>query len=265
MTGIPDGIPVVIGGADQACASLGNGLLDEGTLFIAIGTGGQIVTPLEQPRNTPDLALNTFCHLPENRWYLMGATLAAGLSLKWYRDTFYPGTGFDTLDREAAATPPATGPVFHPYLPGKRSPDLNPAASGIFSGMRLHHTRGHFARAVMEGVALDLRENLEVMLTTGIRPERIIASGGGAGSALWMQILADILQKPVAVSTSTEQACLGAALVAGIGTGVYGDYREAAALVQQPEMVVEPRPGTADAYEVQYRKFLDLYGLHRQH
>ncbi|MCE5249760.1 xylulokinase [bacterium] len=258
-TGIPDGIPVVTGGADQACAALGNGLLDSGSMLVTIGTGGQICTPLASPAASPGLSLNMFCHLPESRWYLMGATLSAGLSLRWFRETFCPETSFQQLDHEASETPPAGQLMFLPYLPGKRSPDLNPAAHGVFSGIRLNHRRGHFARAVMEGVVFDLKESLDVMKGMGVAPRSIIASGGGAGSGLWMQILADIFDEPVQVSRRTEQACFGAALVAGIGTGIYRDYWHAAELVPPPAETVYPQKENTERYRERYDEYMRLY------
>jgi xylulokinase len=256
-TGLPNGIPVVIGGADQGAAALGNGLLEAGGMFIAVGTGGQIVTPLREPRNSPELSLNTFCHLPATHWYLMGATLSAGLSLRWFRDLFAPGIPFSLLDREASSVQPGSeGLVFAPYLAGKRSPVLDPAAGGSFRGMRLNHTRGHFVRAILEGVAFDLRDTLEVIRNMGIKPGRAILSGGGARSLLWAQILADSFHIPLEVSGVDEQACFGAALLAGVGVGVFRDYADAARTVPEPARTVEPEKESVDIYEELYGKWV---------
>jgi len=255
-TGIPDGVPVILGGADQAVAALGNGILDDGTMFATIGTGGQIVTPLHVPINSPGLTLNTFCHLPESRWYLMGATLAAGLCLKWFRDNFCPEITFEVLSEEASQIPPgADGLQFFPYLAGRRSPDMNPTASGVFSGIRLMHTRGHFARSIMEGVVLELKELFEIMKETGVNPTRLIASGGFSKSPVWIQIMADIFEMPLYISAVREQACFGAALLAGIGTGVYDSYWKAAELVPKPEKIVEPKEENFDIYKEKFEKY----------
>jgi xylulokinase len=248
-TGIPDGVPLVLGGSDQGAAALGNAVLDEGVMFIAVGTGGQIVTPLRAPRTSPGLCLNTFCHLPESRWILEGATLAAGLSLRWFRETFAPLTSFADLDSEAALVPAGCdGLRFDPYIAGKRSPVLDPTAGGCFTGIRLNHTRGHFARAVLEGVAFDLKDSLEVILKMDIRPHTVILSGGGAKSHLWSQILADVFDLPLHLSASEEQACFGTALLAGIGVGEYADYWKAAELVPKPSRMIEPESDTASRY-----------------
>lgn len=254
--GLPDGIPIITGGADQGAAALGNGILDEGSMFVAVGTGGQIVTPLRNPRTSPGLCLNTFCHLPETRWYLMGATLSAGLSLRWYRDLFAPGTTFSQLDAEAGAVPPGSdGLTFHPYLAGRRSPVMDPAVGGAFQGIRLNHSRGHFVRAVLEGVAFDLRDCLEIMRGMGVRPRTAVISGGGARSPLWTGILAEVFNLPLAVSGVDEQACYGAALIAGVGAGVYPNYAAAAETAPRPARTVDPDPGNTERYEGLYRSW----------
>ena len=189
----------------------------------------------------------------------MGATLAAGLSLRWFRETFCPDVSFDELDNEASETLPCSGPLFLPYLPGKRSPDLNPSAHSVFSGIRLHHKRGHFVRSVMEGVVFDLKESLDVMKQMDVKLEILIASGGGARSPLWMQIMSDIFDIPILVSQHTEQACFGAALLAGIGTGVYCDYHEAAGLVPAPSETVAPLCDNVDCYGERFEDFKEMY------
>jgi len=255
-TGIPDGVPVVMGGGDQPCTALGNGVLDEGSLLVTVGTGGQLFAPSNKPVPSPGLALNTFCHLPGSRWYVMGATLSAGMSLAWFRDTFSPGTDYGTLTAEASRIPPgADGLMFAPYLAGRRSPELDPLASGAFTGVRLDHTRGHFVRAVLEGVTFELKENLEVMNGMGLVPKTAVLSGGAAKSRLWTGILADVFNLPVTVPQGGERACLGAAMVAGIGTGVYGSWHEAAEAAGKPGGVMEPNGENSAFYAELFGKF----------
>jgi xylulokinase len=255
-TGIPDGIPIIVGGADQPCTALGNGILDEGQMLITIGTGGQIFAPLHQLKSSSELALNTFCHLPESRWYVMGATLSAGLSLRWYRDTFCSGMNFHDLTIEATQIPPgADGLIFIPYLAGRRSPTFKPNATGAFIGVRLNHTRAHFVRAIMEGVVFELKENLEIMKTMELIPSTIVCTGGAVRSALWIQILADILGYPLNLSFQEESACFGAALISGIGTGVYRDYNDAAEQVQKPEKIIEPTKERIQIYTEKFELF----------
>ena len=252
-TGIPDGVTVILGGGDQPCAALGNGVIDEGSLLVTIGTGGQLFAPTTAPKQSPGLALNTFCHLPASRWYVMGATLSAGLSLKWFRDAFHPGTDFDTLTAEAETVPAGSdGLQFLPYLNGRRSPSPDPSAAGSFTGIGLIHSRGHYVRAILEGVAYELRENLDVMKGLGISPGSVIFSGGASRSDLWSRIIADVFNLPVSVSGREEPSCFGAALTAGVGTGVYADWHEAANKVDRSSRTFEPEPGVVDIYRERY-------------
>jgi xylulokinase len=189
----------------------------------------------------------------------MGATLSAGLCLRWFRDLFAPGVSYTVLDSEAAgASAGSDGLVFAPYLAGKRSPVLDPSAGGSFQGIRLNHTRGHFVRAILEGVAFDLRDALEVIRSMGINPQKAILSGGGARSPLWGQILADSFNLPLAISGVDEQACFGAALLAGIGIGVYADYSDALRVVPEPVRIVEPENRMVE----RYRKLYENRGCH---
>jgi len=258
--GVPDGVPLVMGGGDQPCTALGNGIIDKGAMLVTIGTGGQIFAPSNAPITAPGRSLNTFCHVHETRWYVMGATLSAGLSLRWFRDTAAPGVTFDDLAAEADTVPPGSdGVLFAPYLAGKRSPDLRPDATGAFHGLRTDHGRGHLARAVMEGVAFDLRENLDVMTGMGLVPERPVCTGGAARSGLWMRIVADVFDRPVAVAREGNRACLGAALTAGVGVGVYDSWRDAVdTAAQHPVSLIEPSPENAALYRERYGAYLDI-------
>jgi len=256
ICGLPDGIPVVMGGADQPCTALGNGIIGEGTLMVTLGTGGQLLSTARQPVASPELSLTTFCHLPVNRWYVMGATLAAGLALRWFRDTFAAGAPFETLVAEAAAVAPgADGILFHPYLAGRRSPVRDTESAGTFSGIRISHAKGHFVRAILEGVAFELRDNLEVMRTMGLNHSRVLCSGGGAAGDLWPSIIADVFGLLVTVPRYEERACLGAALTAGIGVGIYRDWREAADIPDVSGTVIEPDDIRADIYDERYAAF----------
>ncbi len=257
-TGLPDGIPVILGGADQAAALLGNGILDKGILMVSIGTGGQLVTPVHTPSPSPELALNLFCHLPENRWYSLGATLSGGLCLRWFRETTCPDTSFEELTHEASQTPPgAMGLRFRPYLAGRRLPVTDSKATGAFDGLTISHTRGHMVRAIMEGVVCELRELYDIMEKMGSKPERIIASGGFTRSPVWLQIMADIFSLPIEISGVKEHAGFGAALLAGIGTDVFSSYVDAIRVVPPSKQVVEPRNEWKDMYTDLYTKYAE--------
>jgi xylulokinase len=256
--GLRAGIPVAAGSADQAAQAVGNGLLNPGFGSVTLGTGGQVFTPLTEPNIDPQL--HTFCHALPNRWYVMGAMLAAGLSLRWLRnllDLQSNAHAYESLAQLAAQTSPgADGLLFLPYLIGERSPLNDPLASGTFVGLSLLHQRGHLARAIMEGVAFALRQIIETMNARGIQPERFLAAGNGLGSPVWRQIAADILGKPLALSSGGEHTALGAALVAARGAGLINDFPPPAI----SDQITEPNPALASFYDERYGLFKESYG-----
>jgi xylulokinase len=261
--GLRPGIPVVYGGGDQACQAAGNGVLQPGDLSITIGTGGQILAPLSEPAYDPRLRLHCYCHVVPATWYLMAAILTAGLALRWLRDTFFPGADYGTLADRAATIPPgADGLLFLPHLAGERTPHMDPHATGAFVGLTLRHTADHFLRAVMEGVVFALRQGLDVMLACGVQAGYIMASGGGTRHPLWLQLLADICNRPVYVAATEEAAAFGAALLAGVGIGWWPDPIAAcAATVRHRPTVIEPNPTHVEAYDALYRCFCRLYPI----
>jgi xylulokinase len=252
---------VIAGCADQCAQALGYGLYQPGTALVTIGTGGQALMPLEQPRIDPHMRYYVFNHALPGRWYAAAATLAAGLSLRWLRDTLGMKDRPDAyahLSALAAETPPgADGLVFLPHLAGERTPHMDPLASGVFLGLRLHHHAGHMARAVMEGVAFALRECLS--LVTNDAPVSIIASGGATASPVWRQIQADVYGAPLQIATGDNHACVGAALLAGVGCGVNGSMDEAAALLPAPSEHVVPVAEHVAFYEARRDLYHSLY------
>ncbi len=258
MLGLRAGTPVVAGAADQACQLVGSGLLDPGLASCTVGTGGQFVTPLAAPTYDPQLRLSTFCHAWPGRWYSMGAALSAGLSLRWFRERFCPPeVTFEQLAQEAAgALPGAEGLLFLPYLVGERTPHFDPLARGAFIGLTLRHGRAHVVRAIMEGVAFSMRDALEIMRGLGLTPHRVIAAGGGGSSPIWRQILADVFGLPVATAQGEERTAVGAALLAGVGAGVYADATEACARAVCYGPPIEPSPAAA--------RYAELYPIYRR-
>ncbi len=194
---------------------------------------------------------------------MLGAILSAGLSLRWLRNlTGLAATpdAYAILSREAAAVPPgANGLIFLPYLSGERTPHLDPQARGGFIGLPHYHQRGHLARAVMEGVSLALRQALELSLALGGQAEMVIAAGGGAESQVWRQIQADVFGRPLRQSLLQEQAGVGAALLAGVGAGIYPSLPEACAQVVHYGPLTEPQPAIQRQYDELYPRFLELY------
>jgi len=259
--GLRPGTPVVAGAADQACQAVGSGLLDPGWASCTIGTGGQLLIPLAAPIYDPQLRLHTFCHALPGRWYSMGATLAAGLSLRWFREQLcLSEASFAELAAEAARVPAgAEGLLFLPYLVGERTPHFDPLARGAFVGLTLRQGRGHAVRAIMEGVAFALRDSLEIMRELGPGPAQVITAGGGGSSHPWQEILAGVFGLPVMSALGPERTAVGAALLAGIGAGLYRDAVEARTRAVRYEPPVEPLPADVVRYQELYALYRELY------
>lgn len=262
--GLPPGLPVVAGGGDNAAAAVGTGIIRDGVVSVSIGTSGVVFAHSATLRRDPGGRLHTFCHAVPGAYHLMAVTLSAGGSFQWLRSTLRavsPELGYDQLTQLAAQTPPgAEGLVFVPYLSGERTPHRDPLARGAFVGLTLRHTLGHLARAVMEGVVFSLRDGLEIMheLDLPIRNVRVI--GGGARSPLWRQMQADILGQPVTTMRAEEGPAFGAALLAGVGTGVYHDVAAAVDAAVRTGDTIEPNMATQQRYNELYAVYRSLYG-----
>ena len=261
------GIPVVVGCADQPAQALGNGVAGTGKSIVSIASGGQVVTPFipKGKAHVPtDPRLHVFNHAIPGMWYILGATLSAGLSLRWLRGVMgmeaQGKAAYERFSSEAAAVAPGSeGLIFLPYLSGERTPHMDPHARGGFIGLSYFHEQGHLARAVMEGVAFGLRQALELSIELGGEVEAVIATGGGSESNVWRQILADILGLPLQKSLLAEQAAIGAALLAGVGIGIYSTFEEAGAQTSQYGNVTEPIPERIALYNTLYEEYKALY------
>jgi xylulokinase len=263
--GLPSGIPVVAGCADQVAQAVGNNLLNPGDGSVTLGSGGQLFMPLAQPLANSNVALHNFCHAPSDRWYLLGAMLTAGLSFRWLRDLLSltgDSQAYPQLAALAADVPPgADGLLFLPYLAGERSPLMDSLARGCFIGLTLRHERGHLARAIMEGVAFALRHILDSMIASGTPVNHLLAAGNGLSSPIWRQIVVDILAHPLYQSSGEERTAVGAALVAGIGTGVYGAYGDLQHINRGEMHITEPITANVNFYSERYAHYKTLYPL----
>jgi xylulokinase len=268
LTGLLAGTPVVYGGSDQGMQALGHGIIQPGLLSCAIATGGQLVTPLDTPAYDPKLRMHTFCHVLPGQWFLLAATLSAGLSLKWLRDNLFQGSSYQELADLAQRVGWSDGLFFLPHLAGERTPYMDPASRGSFWGLTVHHHRAHIVRAVMEGVVFSMRQCLELInevgeptgAPVGSPVERIIASGGGTKHPLWTQLLADIFNQPIYLTQTREPSALGAAMSAGIGSGVYADAATACRkVVRWSDEVIRPNLEMAERYQRAYSTFQELY------
>jgi len=227
-TGLSEGTPVVGGGGDQAANAVGVGAVREGVAALSLGTSGVVFVTTDSPQVEPEGRLHAFCHAVPGKWHLMGVMLSAAGSLRWFNDELAPGVPVEDLVASAEAVPAGSdGLVFLPYLSGERTPHPDPLARGAFVGLTVRHTRAHLVRAVLEGVAFGLRDSLDLIRGTGVAVDQVRASGGGTRSALWRQILADILEAEVVTLGTTEGAAYGAAVLAAVGAGWHGSVEDA--------------------------------------
>jgi xylulokinase len=266
--GLPPGIPVATGSADQPAQAVGNGLFEPGRGSVTIGTGGQIFLPMAAPLVDPEARLHTFCHADRRRWYLLGAMLAAGMALRWLRQTLYGGTvSYSEMDRRAEKIEPGCeGLFFLPYLVGERSPIMDPKARGSFVGLTLRHQASHLVRALLEGVAFSLRQIVEAMEETGATVDDWIVSGNGLASPLWRQIVADVLARPLlrgSDENSAERAAVGAAIQGGIAAGVLKGFEDAKGFAPVFAQVTEPDQERAERYEDAFARYKQIYPLLR--
>lgn len=260
LTGLRVGTPVVAGGGDQAAQAVGVGAVAAGVIALTVGTSGVVFAPLGAYNYEPQGRLHALCHSVPNMWHFMGVTLSAAGSLQWYRDTLAANVPFDTLTAEAEAVPVGSdGLYFLPYLSGERTPHPDPLARGAFIGLTTRHTRGHLTRAVMEGVAYSLRDvfGLIQQSEAGKHITQVRVSGGGAKSALWRQIFADVLGVPLVTVTETEGAAYGAALLVGLSAGLWTNADELAKVVSLGDET-QPSANTG-LYADKYALYQSLY------
>ena len=269
-TGLKSGIPVVGGGADNTCGAIGNGIVREGRVLSSIGTSGVIFAHTDRVKIDPSMRVHTFCHSVPSRWYLMGVTLSAGNSLRWFRDSLSPLetqmeriSGIDAysvLTEEARMAPPGSeGLVFLPYLTGERTPHKDASARGVLFGISPRHNRSHVVRAVMEGITFGMNDSLRIIRELGVKVDEVRMTGGGARSAFWGQMQADVFEASVGTVNATEGPAFGAALMAGVGSGIFGDLKEATDQFVKVTGRIEPNPQNVARYREMYSVFRSLY------
>jgi xylulokinase len=238
-------------------------------MICSIGTSGTVVAPVGLEVPNPGHHLHLFSHVSPATNYLMGVVLSAGGALRWFRDTCCPdllaamrsggADAYVAIFAEAARVQAgAEGLIFLPYLTGERTPYGSAIARGVFFGLNPQHTRGHMARAVIEGVSYALGQSFDLLKAAGVSTDCVRLTGGGARSPLWRQILADVFNSPVAIQPADEGPAYGAALLAAIGSGAFTSIEAAATLVQ-PTGLQEPRTTTAAYYGRGKELFADLY------
>jgi xylulokinase len=259
-TGLEVGTVVVCGGGDQVMQGIGNGATSEDIATVNIGTSGQVCFQSDIPVSNPKLNTNSFCGYKKGRWITMGAIMSAGLSLRMYKSLF---DNFDymQMDEKVKLVKPGSGGlIFLPYLNGERTPHVNPNISGMLMGLNIRTGNPEVTRAIMEGVSYSLMQCIEVCRELGLSPKYLVASGGGARSAPWLQIQADIYNLPLRVAVTEEQAGLGAAIAAGVGTGVYRNIEEGCrTVVRYTDNVIIPDLENHKVCEEYYQLYKETY------
>ena len=260
-TGLAAGTPVVGGGGDQAAQAVGVGAVEPGIVALTLGTSGVVFASTDRPFIEAEGRLHAFCHSVPGAWHLMGVMLSAAGSLRWHRDTFAPGTSFDALLAPAQAIPAGSeGLFFLPYLTGERTPYPDPLARAGFVGLTVRHQMAHLTRAVLEGVAFGLRDGMELIKSAGLGEIRQVrVSGGGARSALWRQILADVLSAELVTVNTSEGAAFGAALLAGVGVHAWDDVLQSCQATIRTMEKTQPQPETVRLYDQSYEIYRSLY------
>ncbi len=265
-SGLAAGTPVVAGAGDQAAGAVGMGIVTPGAVSATIGTSGVVFAATDRPVTDAQGRLHTFCHAIPNRWHVMGVTQAAGLSLRWLRDTFFQpcsqsaGEIYEQMTQEAAQAPAGSEQLlWAPYLMGERTPYLDPTVRGALIGLTASHTRAHVIRAVLEGVAFSLKDTFQILEAMGIPIERVRLGGGGAHSPLWRRIQSEIYGREVEILAAEEGSAYGAAILAGVGAGLWPSVDAACESVVHVSERVAPDPVHVATMKAQYQRYRRMY------
>lgn len=245
---------VVMGAQDQRCASFGAGI-DDGIITISLGTASAICAIVKEPLIDDQMKV-TCCGLDRDRWMLETVVGTAGVALKWLKNTLFPSCSFRELDEQAEqAKPGSNGTMFFPLL----SPEDCGDSRGAFEGLSLTTQPCEIIRSVLEGIAYQIKMHISNMERIGVEAEEIRIFGGGSKSAIWCQIIADITGKRVVVPRTIETANLGAAIIAGIGCGMFRDFQDAYKIAGGISNSYQPNSENNQFYAKQYEKYLRLH------
>ena len=268
LTGLLEGTPVTAGGLDAACGTLGAGVCRPGETQEQGGQAGGMSVCVGRPLGDPALILSP--HVVPGLWLLQGGTVGGGASLRWLAEelgekekNLAARTGenlYKLLDDLAATVPCGSdGVIFLPYLAGERSPIWDPNAKGVYFGLTFGKTRAHFFRALLEGAAYALEHNLKAAERAGVPVGAMYTVGGAANSRLWTQIKSDVTGKIIRVPDSDNATTLGAAMLAGVGTGVYSDFEEAVGRTVRIRREHRPDPARHELYREYFGIYLEIY------
>lgn len=233
-TGLREGTIVVAGAGDNAAAAVGTGVVKDGSAFTTIGTSGVVYAHTSQVNIDPKGRVHTFCCAVPNSWHIMGVTQAAGLSLRWFKNNFYEDVNsnkkvsYEQINKDIEEVEIGSEKLIYlPYLMGERTPHLDPNARGVFFGLSAKHTKKNLVRSVMEGVSFSLKDCYDILLEMDLKVDEMMITGGGARSEVWKQMLADMYNCKVKSVQSEEGPSLGAAILAGVGAGIFESVEDA--------------------------------------
>jgi xylulokinase len=269
--GLKAGTPVVGGGGDQAAGAVGNGIVLGGIVSATLGTSGVVFAHADTPTFDPHGRVHTMCHAVAGKWCVFGCMLSAGGSFQWFRNQLGQAEvlaarkakvdPYELLIAQAESAPPGSeGLFFLPYLTGERCPHPDPSARGAWIGLTARSTRAMMIRALLEGVTFGMRDALEIMKGMNLPITQVRASGGGARSAFWRQLQADIYNLPIVLTNAAEGPAYGVALLAGVGTGVWDSVEQACRSSIKQVTKITANKKSAALYERHYRVYDKLYG-----
>ncbi len=269
--GLRAGTPVVGGGGDQAAGAVGNGIVAPGIVSATLGTSGVVFAHSDSPTRDPQGRVHTMCHAVPGKWCVFGCMLSAGGSFQWLRNQLGADEvaaakkkkvdPYELLVARAAAAPLGSeGLFFLPYLTGERCPHPDPNARGGWIGLTSRTTRDMMIRSLLEGVTFGMNDALQIMRDMGIPIKEVRASGGGARSDFWRHLQADVYNLPIVITNATEGPAYGVALLAGVGTGVWGSVEQACKSAIKAVAKVSPQRKQAGSYARFYATYARLYG-----
>jgi xylulokinase len=273
QTGLREGVPVVGGAGDQPAGAVGNGIVRPGIVSATFGTSGVVFAHSDAPVSNPEGVLQSFCHAVPGKWCVFGCMLSAGGSLQHVRNMLFadkvkalrkakkdPCQLYPVILEEAAHAPVGCeGLFFLPYLTGERCPYADPTARGGWIGLTVRHTRADLLRAVVEGITFGMRDQVELFRQLGTQIAQIRAGGGGARSAFWRQMQADMFKAPVVTINTQEGAAYGVALLAATSKGAYPALEQACAKAIRITSTARPRKSVVALYDQMYPQYRDLY------
>jgi len=254
---LPQSVKVIVGGGDQAIGAIGTGTVNDGDINISLGTSGVVFVASDNYSVDKKSFLHSFAHA-NHKYHLMGVTLAAAGSFKWWKESFFPHKSYDEIFNDLVKTNSDDTLYYLPYISGERSPLNNPFAKGTFSGFTANHKPENFSRAVIEGIVFSLRHCYDVIKSLNVNSKQIRITGGGAKNDHWCQMVADVFNIPVQKPVVTEGSSLGAAIMAMVGDGLFPDVFTACANIIKVEKEFVPKLDNVQIYQKKYQTYLLL-------